>query len=350
MNEINWTKMGIIMMKGGEYLKIGIPRALFFYKLYPFWKVFFENLDQEIILSKMTNKNIVEKGLELAVDDACLPVKIFHGHVEELKDKVDILFIPRIVSIEPREYICPKFLGLPDMIKVNIKNLPEIMDTKLNLYKGNFGIFNHIFEIGNILEKTKSEVIVAYYKALKYFNNYKKTIKVKHILPADLLTDVKYFESKGKEGASTFKILLLGHPYILYDHFINMNIITKLRKSNVEIITSEMVHERNIEEETKKFSKDMFWTLGKDIMGSAFYFLDNNYIDGIINVASFGCGPDSLVGELLEHKVRQKYDTPFLYLNIDEQSGEAGLNTRLEAFIDILERRKQLESNISTYG
>lgn len=342
--------MGIIMMKGGEYLKIGIPRALFFYKLYPFWKVFFENLDQKIILSKVTNRNIMKKGLELTVDDACLPVKIFHGHVDYLKDKVDILFIPRIVSIEPREYICPKFLGLPDMIKVNIKDLPEIIDAKLDLYKGKFGIFNHIFEIGSRLGKTKSEVIVAYYRAFKSFNNYKRKISEEHILPADLLTDVKYCDSKRKEKSSTFKILLLGHPYILYDHFINMNIITKLRKNNIKVITSEMVHEKNIEKETEKFSKDMFWTLGKDIMGSAFYFLDNNGIDGIINIASFGCGPDSLVGELLEYKVRRRCDMPFLYLNIDEQSGEAGLNTRLEAFMDILERRKQLESNISTYG
>lgn len=336
-------------MKGGNFsLKIGIPRALFFYKLYPFWKAFFENLGQEIILSKVTNKDITEKGLELAVDDACLPVKIFHGHVEKLKDKVDILFIPRIVSIEPREYICPKFLGLPDMIKANIKNLPTIIDTKLDLYKSNFGIFNHIFEIGDILGKTKSEVITAYFKALKYYNNYKKSIEEKHILPADLLADIKYFKPQKKE--SNFRVLLLGHPYILYDHFINMNIIAKLKKNGIKIITYEMVRKKNILEGTRNFSKDMFWTLGKNIMGSAFYFLNNKKIDGIINVASFGCGPDSLVGELLEHKVRQKYDTPFLYLNIDEQSGEAGLDTRLEAFIDILERRQELESNFSAYG
>jgi predicted nucleotide-binding protein (sugar kinase/HSP70/actin superfamily) len=67
-------------------------------------------------------------------------------------------------------------------------------------------------------------------------------------------------------------------------------------------------------------------------------------------VASFGCGPDSLVGELLERKMIREYRIPFLYLNLDEQTGEAGINTRLEAFLDIVEGRKYIETYIPTYG
>lgn len=335
-------------------MKIGIPRALFFYHYYPLWKAFFENLGQEIILSEPTNENIAKRGIELAVDDACLPVKVFYGHVDKLKDKVDILFIPRIVSIEPKEYICPKFLGLPDMIRVNIKDLPNVIDTRLDLYNGKIKILDHIFLIGKTLGKSKSEVILAYYRALKHFNNCKKDIIEKKVLPSDLLTEKKYIKSnpEDKKERKNFRVLLLGHPYIMYDHFINMNIIQKLEKNKVEVITYEMIRNGNITEGASKLSKEIFWTLGKNIVGSAFYFLyhKQKYLDGIIHIASFGCGPDSLVGELLENKVRKKYDIPFLYLNLDEQSGEAGFNTRLEAFLDILERRKQFEGNFSTYG
>ena len=56
-----------------------------------------------------------------------LPIKIFHGHVADLINKVDAIFVPRIISIAPREYICPKFLGLPDMIRNSISNLPPLM-------------------------------------------------------------------------------------------------------------------------------------------------------------------------------------------------------------------------------
>ncbi|AYO30678.1 hypothetical protein D2962_08620 [Biomaibacter acetigenes] len=78
--------------------------------------------------------------------------------------------------------------------------------------------------------------------------------------------------------------------------------------------------------------------------------MENKKIDGIIHVASFGCGPDSLIGELLEHRVMREYKVPFLYLTLDEHSGEAGFDTRLEAFLDILEGRKVSESNISAHG
>jgi len=86
-------------------------------------------LGLEVVLSSPTNKEILKQGLEFCVDDACLPIKIFHGHVADLIGKVDMIYIPRIISIEPKEYICPKFLGLPDMIRNSISNIPHIVDT-----------------------------------------------------------------------------------------------------------------------------------------------------------------------------------------------------------------------------
>ena len=82
----------------------------------------------------------MKKGIELCVVDACLTIKIFHGHVVYLIGKVDIFYVPRIISIEPKEYICPKFLGLPDMVRNSILDLPAIIDSELNLYKGRIGI------------------------------------------------------------------------------------------------------------------------------------------------------------------------------------------------------------------
>lgn len=84
-------------------------------------------------------------------------------------------------------------------------------------------------------------------------------------------------------------------------------------------------------------------------LGTAFYYLENSKVDGVIHVASFGCGPDSLVGEILEKRQKQ-YKVPILYLNLDEHAGESGFNTRIEAFLDVLEGRKYLEDNLSAHG
>ena len=80
-------------------IKIGYPRGLLYYDYYPFWESFFNNLDIEVISSKKTNKEILNCGIENCVDEACLPVKIFHGHVSSLRDSVDYMFIPKYLHI-----------------------------------------------------------------------------------------------------------------------------------------------------------------------------------------------------------------------------------------------------------
>ena len=72
-------------------IKIGIPRGLFYFYYYPLWLKFFEMLETEVILSDRTSKSIVNDGVRNSVDEACLPVKIYHGHVINLKDRVDYL-------------------------------------------------------------------------------------------------------------------------------------------------------------------------------------------------------------------------------------------------------------------
>ena len=79
----------------------------------------------------------MDKGILSSVDEACLPVKITHGHVNYLKDKVDYIFLPRFISLHKMEYCCPKILGLPEMIINSIDDLPEIIQIDINLYRRN---------------------------------------------------------------------------------------------------------------------------------------------------------------------------------------------------------------------
>jgi len=65
---------------------------------------------------------------------------------------------------------------------------------------------------------------------------------------------------------------------------------------------------------------------------------------------SFGCGVDSFVCDLIERRVRKTKDVPFIILTLDEHSGQAGMDTRLEAFIDMVRWRYRNENNVSAYG
>ncbi|MBE9469774.1 MAG: hypothetical protein IMY78_00825 [Chloroflexi bacterium] len=91
-------------------IKVGIPRALYYYQYYPACKAFFEELGAETVLSPPTNKAILSSGSARAVGETCLPVKVFFGHVRFLVDKCDCVFIPAIRSLGRKAYHCSKLL------------------------------------------------------------------------------------------------------------------------------------------------------------------------------------------------------------------------------------------------
>ena len=95
---------------------------MFYYYYYPLWREFFQNVGMEVMLSPETNKAILDNGIKATLSEACLPVKVFFGHVIALADQVDYLFVPRITRVEPKAYICPKFMGLPDMLRARLHN------------------------------------------------------------------------------------------------------------------------------------------------------------------------------------------------------------------------------------
>ncbi|MGE4283189.1 MAG: acyl-CoA dehydratase activase-related protein [Clostridia bacterium] len=326
-------------------IKIGIPRALLYYEYYPMWKTFFEELSMDVVLSDMTTKGILNSGVKNCVDEACLPVKLFHGHVEDLKDKVDYLFIPRLVSVSKGEYICPKFCGLPDMVRCSIKGLPPIIDTQINMRKSEKQLYKAFMEIGSIFSKNKANIQAAYYKALKKQKEYKNALH-NGKYPSELLDNHKIV-LKGKEE---LRIALIGHVYNLYDNYISMDLISKFHQQGISIITPELIDDDILYRKADELPKKLFWTFGKRLIGAGMYLMDMERIDGIIYIMSFGCGIDAFMADLCERKIRKARNLPFFLLTLDEHSGEAGINTRLEAFIDMVRWRKRNEGNISAHG
>ena len=75
--------------------------------------------------------------------------------------------------------------------------------------------------------------------------------------------------------------------------------------------------------------------MNEELMGSAVLWKEK--VDGIILVSAFPCGPDSMTNELLSRRLK---DVPLLQLVLDAQSGTAGVETRLESFLDIIRFRK----------
>lgn len=360
-------------MRGVELLcvKVGIPRSLFYYKFISFWEKFFAELGAEVVVSEQTNKRILDDGVRACVDEACLPIKLFYGHVINLKNRVDYILVPRFTSISKKEYICPEFGGLPDMIRNTLKDLPYLIDTEVNLRNSKRGGLKAAIQTGAILGVDRRTAVRAYKSALEFgdgshlFTGGDSAISgdgshVSASVYSSMIMDSTNKSQKGENRPQgekgenrpqgCYRIAVIGHPYNIYDRYISMDLLGKLARYGVEVRTIEMVDEAQINSQAALLEKPMFWNYGRMAYGAALHLAEAGMIDGFICVTSFGCGIDSFVNDLIERSIRKKYNIPFITMTIDEHTGEAGFNTRLEAFVDMLRWRNRNENYISAFG
>lgn len=323
-------------------LKIGIPQALLYYEYFPLWKGFLEGLDAEVIITGPTTKEIIDLGIRSAISEICFPVKIFYGHVMSLKDQVDYLFIPRMVCVEKGAYFCPKFLGLPDMIKSSIFSLPPLIEPIIDIRKSATNIKNSFLAVGKLITNNSKKIYQSFYEAQKSLQLYLQSKE--NELDQKIISQQYNNQSPPNDLKNFLNIALLGHSYLIYDYFINLNLISKLKKIKINVLTAEMVKKREIERQLKKLYKPLFWTLSKKTVGSALYFLEKK-IDGIIHLTSFECGEDSLIGEIIHQESKKYPSVAYTEFVFDEHTGEVGIDTRTEAFLDMIMRRKRYESN-----
>lgn len=306
-------------------MRVGIPKGLLYYKYHPFLITFFEELGAEVVTSEDTNKSILDLGVKYCVDEACLPVKIFHGHVASIKDKCDLLVVPRIMKLNKNEFICPKFCGLPEMVLYSLVNMPPAITEPIYADSKN-NLFQWTKQAGRKVTKDSFKIRYAFKKAYDTQLNHLTGIK-------DDLYDMK--------------IALVGHPYNIYDNFTNMNLVSKLNNLGFSVETMEFTEDFLINLEINNLFKRPFWTFARENYGFAVNAAKETRFDGIIYISSFNCGIDSVIIELIKDKIGS---FPFMTLKVDEHTGEAGIDTRIEAFTDMLERRAQNDSNIPTHG
>ncbi len=321
-------------------IRIGIPGALFYFIYYPMWKVFFEELGAQVITSGKTTRELLDNGVREALADACVPLKLFFGHAMALKNKVDRLFIPRIVCLNKKTVYCPKFLGLPDMIRHGLPDMPPVMDVRIDSRDQRFAVLKAFMALGESLNKSPVSVLKAYTVAwLTQIKFYKLLLKGLQPMEAiDMVLGAKDFKPVLKPGRMTFAVV--GYPYIINDRYVSVDVVNKLRRMNINVLTPDNLLPLSIKWKRYDCGKRFFWTFSDKVLRATRYFTDRKDIDGIIHLSAFGCGPDAIVDRFVKMD-NGKRKVPFMSLTIDEHSGEAGIGTRLEAFVDMVKRKKR---------
>jgi len=322
--------------------RVGIPSTLFYYLYFPVWETFFKSIGIEVVTSGKTNKKTLDYGVKEALADACVPIKLYFGHILNLKEQlVDYIFVPRIICLNGQTTYCPKFLGLPDMIRSVLTDIPPLIDVRVDVRESYNALFHACCEVGNIFGARRQVVIRAYWKAMRTCKRFAFLLQTgwQPMEAMELLKKGGRFTLPKDTTDLTFAVL--GYPYLVHDQFISVGLLNKLSKMKIKTITQENLPLKSLLGQPDNLDKRLFWTFSDLIYKATQYFLKNRGIDGIIHLSAFGCGPDAVLDRLMEMLIRKNSRVPFMSLCIDEHGGEAGLTTRLEAFADMVRRQKE---------
>ncbi|MEO0126847.1 MAG: acyl-CoA dehydratase activase [candidate division WOR-3 bacterium] len=311
-----------------EGIEIGIPRALIFYELFPFFYRFLVELGFKPVLSEETNRSIIDAGTALTIADTCFPVKACLGHIDSLiKKGIRKFFIPSVITMRPnsenftRSFVCPYVQSLPYQAKAIFGDKIEVYAPPIYFDRGKKVVEKGLFEFAKQFGKDRRAVSEAIKKAFDYQNQVQKEItqKVQKVI----------------EDYKGIILLICSRPYNGYDEGLNLKLIQKVRSLGILPIPLDF-----IELDYDFLSEDfynMYWHYGQKILGATKFIAEKDNVYAVY-LSNFACGPDSFLINFLKEKINRK---PMLVLELDEHSGDAGFITRLEAFVDSIKNMKQ---------
>ena len=255
-----------------------------------------------------------------AIDEACLSSKIFLGHVAWLRDKCDLILVPRISTPSPHGSVCTKFQAIYDVVKHTFRDDIRLLYYNIDLRSADLEI-RAFLKMGRYLNCSRSKTMMAYLIA-------KQAEKAAQLMDS--------YDLARQLAMPGIKILVVAHRYNIDDAALGGPVRKIISDLGAVPVIADYANKREALLRSAEISGTLPWTFNRELVGSILMHRDQ--VDGIILLSTFPCGPDSLVNELLARRLK---GIPLISLVIDGQEGTAGLETRLESFIDIIRFRKE---------
>ena len=282
---------------------IGLPRALHPHLQPGLWETFFGALGVPVVLSAPTTRATLERAELISETEHCLPVKLLDAHLEDLAGRVDRVFVPRILSLRRGFISCPKLAALPDAVRAQFRGRFEVVTADVD--ENRRPLEQMLAELGRALGFAPAESAAAARQALA-------AAGAPDALPA------------GK------RFLLIGHPYNLGDAYLTEPIVRKLEDLGAAV-------ERLPAGPPRGAPAPLRWDTSAHML-EALRALAPARCAGVIQLTSFNCGCDSMAGPYYRETLKTA-GIPFMALTLDSHTALAGLDTRLEAFVESIAGR-----------
>jgi predicted CoA-substrate-specific enzyme activase len=310
----------------GAAKAVGIPLAMYGYDLLPLWRRFFRDCGFRAVTTSDTTRRTVNWGLDRIVAEPCFPIIVAHGHVAELvSQNVDFIWLPNILSGESDgcddpNHVCPWGQTLPFVIR----QAPafrawsgRILCPTIRLKDGTEALKRVLVELAGDLGVRRKFAVRAFEAALAAQERFRSA-----------------YEEAGREALETLVrtgepgMVVVGRPYNIHDPGVSLSTAKKLRKHyGVNVLPVDALPVEGID--IADVNDNMYWAYGKRILAAAKLVGQHPNLH-IIYITNFKCGPDSFVRGF----IRPASNKPFLALQFDGHSNDAGTMTRCEAYLD----------------
>lgn len=315
---------------------IGFNLSYHNYTLLPLLTHFFTGIGFRVVLPDFPDP----RGYDREYTSFCFPAQLSLCMFQNLLDKnPDYIFIPEIFEMwtegETSQRLdfnssCVFVSGEPFYLKQAFKDYfldNRLITRYLNFANGYEPEEQKFIEIAKQLGVEESVAIDSYQEALRWQEKFHREVK----------EEGKKFLNFLKNNPEKFAIVLVGRPYNSFTSFANKGVPQKFASRGVYIIPYEFLSFGDY-----TLDESQFWEAGKKILKAAKAIRDNEQLFPVY-ITNFSCGPDSLLIPQFRQIIGTK---PSLTLELDQHTADAGINTRIDAFLDIIENYRAIRQHL----
>ena len=317
--------------------RVAINRSFLVNTYFPLFAVFFKELGMDVVLPD----TVSQAGMDQREAAFCYPAELAHGFFDsllDLKNPPDFIFLPHLKAVPNRDgqlssQVCPFIQGETFYLQSTFKEKLEVMK-KLGtkVFTPFLDLKNGLASIQNVLVKVALQMGLGRREAARAFEiameNQRKCVAEMREIGNRVIAEL---ENDPKKTA----IVLFGRPYNGFAGEANMGIPHKFASRGIMIIPFDFLSCMD-----EKAKRNMYWGMGERILKACRYVERHPQLFGTY-ITNFSCGPDSFIIGYFRNIMGKK---PSLTLELDSHTADAGLETRIEAFLDIVTAYRQLVS------
>lgn len=315
-------------------LRIGLPRALNLYENLPFWTTLLVECGLSVVVSNSSTRPLFERGLSsVTSDNICMPAKLANGHILDLVDQnVDRILYPRVVyerktKTAVNSFNCPIVTGYPDVVRsaIDPQNTYGIpFDTPTLTFHDIVLLRRACWRYLRRLGVSLAQFVAAFPLALEEQDKFSRALAV------EIDETIELAATEGRPVIS-----FVGRPYHM-DPLINQGIPEKITAMGVDVVPGSHAHEDGGLESVRVLTQ---WAYPNRLYQAVRSTLNHSHVE-VLQVNSFGCGPDAMASDELRELLTER-GRDLTVLRVDENASPGSIRLRIRTLIEMLSGRPQ---------